>query len=575
MRTFAEFGITVKSGASGEVKTICPQCSARRTKKNYPCLNVNVDKGVWHCWHCEWAGTLKDGEDKKSVTYIQPKVFKKPQFTPSALPQSVVDWFAGRGITSAVLERNRIAYSSVYFPQIEDEATAIRFPFYRDGEVVNIKSRDGRKNFRMEGGAERLLYKLDDLAETTIIVEGEIDALSCEEAGFKECVSVPDGAPAANTKDYSSKFNFLADERLETVKHWIIAVDNDEPGKKLEEELSRRLGIEKCSRVTWPQGCKDANDVLVKHGKETLYDCIKEAKPYPVEGIFSIFDVAENVDVLYRDGLPKGQSTGWRSVDAYYRVLPGLWTLVTGIPGHGKSEWLDGLCVNLAAANGWSIAIFSAENQPLEFHVSKLAEKYLGKPFNTGPTERMTVDELASAKKWVGEHFYFIYPAEPTLDAILNRAKVLVTRNGIRGLVIDPWNEIQHDRKDGVSETEHISLSLSKIRKFARAHNVHVWIVAHPKQLQKEKDGDYPVPTPYDVSGSAHWRNKADQCIAVWRDQKKSESREVFVHVQKIRFRWTGQIGCATLLWDKVTGRYFDEASRAAPVYQHFGESPL
>jgi twinkle protein len=568
MKSFLDFGIEVSSSAKGEVKTTCPQCSASRTKKKYPCLNVNVDKGLWHCWHCEWSGTLKDGEENRRVIPIRKKVFAKPSFSKLALPESALKWFASRGISREVLERNNVSFGTVYFPQIEDESSAIRFPFYRDGEIINVKSRDGRKNFRMEGGAERLLYKIDDISETTVIVEGEIDALSVEQSGMRACVSVPDGAPAANTKDYSSKFSFLADERLEKVKHWIIAVDNDEPGKKLEEELARRLGIEKCLRVTWPQGCKDANDVLVKMGASVLHDCITQAKPYPVEGIFSILDVAENVDVLYRDGLPKGQSTGWLSVDDYYRVLPGLWTLVTGIPGHGKSEWLDGLCVNLAAVSGWSIAVFSAENQPLEFHVSKLVEKYLGKPFNDGPTERMTEAELAKAKQWVGDHFYFIYPAEPTLDSILDRAKVLVTRYGIRGLVIDPWNEIQHERADGVSETEHISLSLSKVRRFARSHNVHVWIVAHPKQLHKEKDGDYPVPTPYDVSGSAHWRNKADQCITIWRDQQREESREVFVHVQKVRFKWTGQVGCATLMWDRVTGRYFDESSRAAAAYR-------
>lgn len=562
MRTYAEFGISVNLSSTGEVKTTCPQCSPNRTKSNYKCLNVNLDKGVWHCWHCEWSGTLKAGEDRKSVTPIRVKEWKKPVFNPSLLPEPAMKWFSARGISGPVLERNKVSYSSVYFPQLEDEANAIRFPYFRDGVVVNVKSRDGRKNFRMESGAERLLYKLDDLAEITVIVEGEIDALSLEEAGCKGCVSVPDGAPAANTRDYSSKFDFLSDERLEKVKRWIIAVDNDAPGKKLEEELSRRLGIEKCLRVTWPEGCKDANDVLVKHGAQALRDCITEAQPYPVEGIFSIFDVAENVDVLYRNGLPKGESSGWRSVDEYYRVLPGLWTLVTGIPGHGKSEWLDGLCVNLAASAGWSIAVFSAENQPLEFHVSKLVEKYLGKPFGNGPTERMSLEELAGAKKWIGEHFYFIYPAEPTLESILDRAKVLVLRKGIRGLVIDPWNEIQHNREDGVSETEHISLCLSKIRRFARAHNVHVWVVAHPKQLHKEKDGDYPVPTPYDVSGSAHWRNKADQCVTVWRDQRKEHSREVFIHVQKVRFKWTGQVGCASLMWDKVTGRYFDESSR-------------
>ncbi|MFQ5443313.1 MAG: toprim domain-containing protein [Nitrospinales bacterium] len=140
----------------------------------------------------------------------------------------------------------------------------------------------------MVKGAEKVLYGLDDLnAEMTVIVEGEMDKLALEVAEVPNAVSVPDGAPAAGTKNYSSKFDFLetCKTALDSVKRFVIAVDSDGPGKVLEQELARRLGYGRCFRVVWPEGSKDANAVLLRHGAEVLGDCIDEAQPFPREGV--------------------------------------------------------------------------------------------------------------------------------------------------------------------------------------------------------------------------------------------------------------------------------------------------
>ena len=88
-------------------------------------------------------------------------------------------------------------------------------------------------------------------------------------------------------------------------------------------------------------------------------------------------------------------------------------------------------------------------------------------------------------------HFSFILPDERDLSVtgILGLAKALVYRKGIKGLVVDPWNELSHQRPPGLSETEYISESLTKIRRFARAYGVHVFLIAHPTKLSKDKDG--------------------------------------------------------------------------------------
>lgn len=268
---------------------------------------------------------------------------------------------------------------------------------------------------------------------------------------------------------------------------------------------------------------------------------------------------------LYDNGLPSGSKTGWTMLDKYYTVKTGQWTLVTGIPGHGKSEWVDALMVNLANQK-WRFAIFSPENHPLEMHCAKIIEKKTGKPFTHGPTERASKDEVEKAVEWMGKHFVFIKTETPNMREILTEGvnKVAGYPQMPGGIVIDPWNQLEHYRPSGMTETEYISQALSEVIWFARENNVHIWIIAHPMKLQKE-NGKYPVPTPYDVAGSAHWRNKADNCLCVWRDEKEV-NQFVELHVQKVRFKNIGRVGRVDFRYDKVTGRYHDVGDKA-PVY--------
>jgi len=239
--------------------------------------------------------------------------------------------------------------------------------------------------------------------------------------------------------------------------------------------------------------------------------------------------------------------------------------LTSCIPGSGKSEWLDALMVNLANESGWVFGVLSMENLPLERHFAKLAEKYIGLPFaDTMKYGKMSGGDIEKAKKWGADHFHFMIPDDEdlTVDGVLKLAKVLCYRYGINGLVIDPWNELTHARAGNISETEHISGALSRIRKFARENNIHIWVVAHPTKLQKDKDGKYPPPTPYDVSGSAHWRNKADNAITVHRGNiTDHKDKTVEIHVQKIRFKEIGRVGLTKLTYDMVSGRYYDETN--------------
>jgi twinkle protein len=572
MKTWEDVGIDVHGRGEGpEIKTTCPQCSAFRKKKTYRCLNVNLDKGVWHCWHCAWSGSLAKGSDIPSQPSRHSKLYRKPSYAPpEALPHRMLEWFAARSIPEAVVQRNRVAYGPVYMPQLEDEVEAIQFPYYRQGEVVNIKYRDFDKNFRMAGGAERVLYGLDDVQGDTLIwVEGELDKLAVEVAGHVSCVSVPDGAPSPNTKDYQTKFDYLAsaEDLLAPIRKHIIAVDDDPPGEKLAEELIRRLGPERCWRVQWPSGCKDANDVLMRDGPEALAECIQHAQPCPIAGIVRVRDLCDALTTLYAEGLPSGLSPGWDALARLYTVRPGELTVVTGIPAHGKSTLLSAMLINIAMQQGWTFAVCSPENLPLERYAARLLELYGGAPFSAGAIQRMSRDMLEQATTWLDAHVCFLLPEEqsPTVVHLLDLARTQVFRMGVKGLLIDPWNELDHSRTPHLQETEYISQALSQIRRFARQHQVHVWLVAHPTKLQKGNDGHYPVPTAYDIAGSAHWRNKADNVLSVWRDVKAADHR-VQVHVQKIRFREVGHLGMVELVFDPLTGRFRECRASTRPL---------
>jgi twinkle protein len=273
----------------------------------------------------------------------------------------------------------------------------------------------------------------------------------------------------------------------------------------------------------------------------------------------------EGLALYRRGGLPAGSKTGWRGVDELYTIGMGQWTAVTGTPGSGKSEWLDALCVNLAEADPtWLFAIYSPENWPTSTHLTKLVEKRVRKPFNPGVTERMTEQEYTRGAFWVLEHFLWLATELKTPDELIAAALSYGPPERKLGVVLDPWNTLEHQR-GSMTETDYVSFILTEVTKLARAADAHVWLAVHPAKIPRNKDGSRPVPTPYDISGSAHWYNKADNVITIHRDQAPGDtgliSQEVEIHVQKVRFRHLGRIGVTTLRYDKVTGRYFELAN--------------
>lgn len=557
---FEDYNIHLPPNARGDVKALCPECShtRQRAHQREKCLSVNIDDGVWLCHNCQWSGVLKTDRPipMRPNLRVKAPVIKPipPSFT--TIGERGLAVFAARGIPADIVQRFGIYSERHYFVDAEGELPALCFPYHVAGELVNVKYRAATaKHFGMVKGARKTFYNLDAVrdAPTVVIVEGEMDVLALATAGVAHAISVPNGANSL-TEEVMDSARFLIDR---PDVRFILAGDADDKGRALEAELARRFGRERCARVVWPDGCKDANDVLKAFGPQRVSDCVHGASPFPVEGITLARDVEDDVWQLYADGLPRGLGTGWADIDKIYTVRPGEMTLITGEPGSGKSAWTDHLAVHMAILHDWRIGVYSSENRPAARHIAMLMAKWSGAPFGDGPTARMDAETVDAGIGWIHDHFGFIQPSEPTIDCVLDRARTLVYRMGIRGLIIDPWNTLDHTRPGTMTETEYISRCLTRIQDFARNSAVHIWVVAHPTKLIKGANGKYPVATPYDVSGSAHWYNKSDNCISVYRDKDEPGS-PTGIYTQKIRFSEVGRIGGAELRYDVPTGRFLD-----------------
>ncbi len=970
----------LRYGAGSSSKIPCPRarnCGAKNPAD--PCLSVSIDgDGEGATWNCHrgscggWTDGIRIKRDPDGFAKRETRVFRRPKPVEKAeQPDTMLEWFAKRGIDADTVKRNRIYRTTHWFPSMKEgepeggiTLPCIAFPYYRDGVLVNVKYRSADKRFLQEKDAEKTLYGIDDIGELDwcVLVEGEMDCLALEMAGFTNALSVPDGAPerisevwacpdqkCTHSEKKRSKDTVAplcpkhkrkmeaqgapfdpADDRkfeyiwncwdvLERMKKIILAVDDDAPGRALAEELSRRLGRERCWQVVWPkielvgdiEVKADANAVLVHLGEDAVFNAITNAKPWPVEDIYTAGSYLDAVLRVYRGEISKGETTGFANLDEYFRLTgDGKLIVTTGIPAHGKalaldtliptplgwttmgeikagdlvydengqpctvtaatdvmfdrpcfrvrfddgteivadaehqwftiseaarrsavqqklkrqgrietlsrgtdqrhkmtlpgivttaqiaetlvsygkrnhhvpackpvqglptelpiepytlgvwlgdgrtqfggvvifedgirqgvladgyrlseqaqaghhtirkiqpvlrvlgvlgdkhiptmylrasveqrlqllrglmdtdgscakdrrceftsinrrlaedvhelvssfgikatiitgratldgrdcgakyrvcfttdtpvftlsrklerqglerpnrisnriivacepvpsvpvrciqvdspshlylaskafipthnSEFFDQLAINYAANHGWSTAYCSFENPP-ELHIPKLLEKRLEMPFHDGGTRtRMGEGDLIKGMEWLDRYFTFMQTtdASPTLDWILDKAKTAVIRHGIRLLIIDPYNRIEHQRPHGTTETEYIAQMLDRLQRFGRSHGCDVIFIAHPRKLERTSDGTEPIPTPYDISGAAHFFNMADWCITVWRD-RQNEYAPVQVHVKKVKWKHLGKEGFAEFVYDRTTGVYASAA---------------
>lgn len=282
----------------------------------------------------------------------------------------------------------------------------------------------------------------------------------------------------------------------------------------------------------------------------------RHARPTREFGIDRPADCWDDMVTEATHGTDMGEVTGFPKLDRHYRVPRGLLTIVTGMPGSGKSTFWDNVMANLAGMRGWRFAVFSPETAPTTRHMARMTSLRLGGP--VGPNTPQA--DLDKARRFLTDHFEWINSTESvTVAEIVRRAEVIHRRKPINGLLIDPWNEVEHARDRNVREDEYISAELTRLRRFARRTGAHVWVVAHPTKLHKKPDGDYAPPTPYDISGGAQWRNKADFAVCVHRKLTGGPTKVI---VQKVRFGDHGELGQVEFEFDKRSEQFYEAGTR-------------
>lgn len=443
------------------------------------------------------------------------------------------------------------------------------FPYFVSDKIVSEKCRRLPKEFWQSKGGCRCLYGVDDLRGEHVIVltEGEIDKLSVEAAGYRGCASLQNGCTGGISRNYG------AGEALDSAEKIILALDGDRAGQAAVQKLANELGINRCCTVNWPDDCKDANDVLCKHGADRLKILLDEAEQLPPPCLKHSFQdeeiiqyindvVAGALDPTHRSGI----STGWSGLDRFYRVVPGEVTVITGIPGSGKTEWLLSMVANIAHQENWRILLFTfeANTDTLAVQMSQKLKYMLPELSQQQETQPGCMQEDRTAyMNWMDDHFEFGVDSfeNLTVDQIVEKIDEVTADRGLQGVIIDPYNFIERPARKNDSEHHFIGALMQRLRNVAEEKKIHIWIVAHPT---KSAQWGTARPTLYSIAGSSNWFNKTDMGIIVDRRPYESDDGEVVrsdqveIIVEKVRNREAGELGKALLLFDRESRSYSD-----------------
>lgn len=514
----------------------CPECISSDRKNPHDLQYYPDTKTAW-CFKCNTT-FFEYNPHKKTKDYVLPEWKNKTN-----LIDEVVRWFIGRMISQNTLIKMKVYSDREYMPQFQEEIDVICFPMFKDDKLINVKYRGRNKTFKLASGAELIWYNYNALKsnESIIIVEGEIDLLTWIENGYDNVISVPNGA-GPNVEYLDNSIG-----HFDIIKKVYLATDTDTKGIELRDELARRIGPEKCYMINFKE-CKDSNDYFCKYGVE-FKNLIKDARPVPIKGIIKIDSLLPDIIDLYENGLSKGLDIDFNEIDQYVTWEFGRLAIVTGIPSSGKSEFVDYLVVKLNIKYGYKAAYFTPENYPLKIHYAKIHEKISGKKF-----KKIESDNFYTVYEYIKDNFHYILNEDDMkVETILASAKSLIRQYGVKILVIDPYNKLEHIEKIGESETKYINKFLNILTDFARFNDVLIFLVAHPVKLQKGE-----VPNLYSISGSAHFYNRCDYGFTV--DRKRDDNNlmlnEIDVHWQKIRFRNLGEQGISSLIYNYNNGRF-------------------
>jgi twinkle protein len=460
------------------------------------------------------------------------------------------------------LDGDLIAHMGVKLTQHPGLGAAVAFPYRRNGQGYAAKFRAvDRKDWRSTQGVTRGLFNEDALKAgegPVVITEGEIDALSVIQAGYSRAVSLPDGW----NEDGGKRDVLVAAETALRASPWVIvAGDSDAAGASLPKTVANILAGHDVRFVRWPDGCKDANDVLVRFGEGELARCLIEAKRIDPAGGFitGITDLPPAAD-------RRVLRIGMKPFDFVLAFEVGAMSVGTGTPGSGKSTFSTFAAYHVAKNEGVRVGFMSFETHPhrTRDHLCRLE---CGKPW-----AELSERQQAEVGATLDRSFRIVHRTFESgahhLEWLRSMIYTLAVRDGCKLINVDPWNELEHMPMPGESMTAYINFALQQIRQWAEQYDCHICVIAHPKKMQT--DGKPRAPTGYDIADSAAFFNKPALGWSVFQDRKTQPDGTVdeFVIVEcwKVRDRQLYDIdpGSAKLTFNPnlMTYRKFESDER-------------
>jgi len=539
----------------GKTQGICPLCSHTRKPENKKakCASYDWERGLGTCHNCHTSFQLHTYQRKGASE----KIYARPQVEFNPTSTKVEEWFEQRGITKQTLADLRVGEGQEFMPQTGKSENTIQFNYYMGDQLINIKYRDGRKNFKLYKGAEKVFYNINSIVgyDACVIVEGEMDVLAMHEAGVTNVISVPNGATLnSNNLDYLD--NCI--DYFEDKEKVILAVDADEPGQALRQEFIRRLGAEVCYLVDFDD-CKDANDYLVKYGKSALRNVIDNVRPVPLEGVSTLKDIEDELKDFVKNGFKPGFQIGLKNFDSIFSTYTGQFITVTGVPSSGKSDFVDQMVVGYNQLYGWKTAYASPENQPVYLHAHKLMRKHWQ---DMPAVNDIGGDKWSQVTEHVNDNYFFIDMDKYNLEAVLRKGAELVKRKGIKCLVLDPFNKIRDVNAKSDDVNRYTMDYLAKIESFCKKYDVLTFIVAHPTKMYKGQDGKMEEPTMYNIKGGGEWYDASYHGLLVHRDY---EAKTTKVKVLKVKFQNLGENGAEShFTWEPRSGSFVPLVSTEA-----------
>jgi len=456
------------------------------------------------------------------------------------LSSAAVKWAGDRKISRQTLEELGVASGTKFGKEV------LCFPYVRGSEIVNTKYRTiSEKTFSMREGGELRFWNLDAVLSGSLdqvfIVEGEMDALAAREAGVRldGILSVPNGAPRESSEDpfRADRYVYVKrglEEGLRKTKRFILATDGDQPGLALRQDLVQLLGPARCWFIDWPDGMKDLNDALIAWGAQSAGEYLRiAAKEWPIDGVYRMSELPQPAPIVTWD-------TGFPEWDKKIKLAPGMLSVFTGYPGHGKTLLASQLWFNVCRAHNQIAALASFETGARPHHEKRLRQFFWGRRIGA-----LDDTQIAQADAWIEEHFLWLqHPnRQPSYRWFLDKAESAVVRYGARIVQLDPFNKVEWERPDGKRETDWIRDCLNEALNFAKDFSVHVQILAHPSKTGDINARKSP-PFLEDIAGSRHWDNIVDQGFSVFRpslfEGRKNQTMAKLYHL-KARFE---EIGC-------------------------------